>query len=188
MEDIETGNMTVATNGEVDEDDEVNLIANLKQLRTDASNLYGVKHVMDVPGYKGLMAVEYGYISSEVTEKIARDVRRETKNNNGAGMNLLSSIDTLVAASRNVLIRKAATGDWLLPDGEYAPGVRPIRKDHTVNFRTTELATILDYDAKDGREVVLGLYGSEHSIIEANVFLSRWMTDKTRTADEDFLA
>jgi len=187
MEESEIGNMTVATNGELDDDDEQSLIANLRQLRNEASNLYGVTKVMDVPGYEGKLAVEYSYISAEVTEDIARRIRRETKNVNGQGTNLLSSVDTLVAASKNVLIRSDTQGNWMNEDGTYGHTVRPIKRDHVVNFRTVELATILDYDAGDSREVVLGLYGSEHSIIEANVLLSRWMTDKTRVNDEDFL-
>lgn len=184
---IEHTEFDIAGNGEVGEDDEANLIANLRQLRSETANVFGSTKVMEVPGYEGLLAIEYNYISSEVTEKIARDVRRETRSVNGAGTTLLSSLDTLIAASKNVLIRNRAQGDWVTEDGSYAPGVRPIRRDHAVNFRSVELATILDYDAGNSREVVLGLYGSEHSVIEANVFLSRWMTDKTRTADEDFL-
>jgi hypothetical protein len=75
-----------------------------------------------------------------------------------------------------VLIRADVHRNW-----------RPLAKQHQVNFRSLELARTLDYVADDSREVVLGLYGSEHKVIEANIILSRWLTDKTRTADEDFL-
>jgi hypothetical protein len=176
MEDQLTTHTEDVTNGEVDDESQGALLDNLKQLRAEATNLYGTTHIMEVPGYQGLLAIEYQYISSEVTENIARDVRRETKNVNGAGSGLLSSVDTLVAASKNVLIRKDIHHDW-----------RPLDKNRQVNFRSLELARTLDYVADDSREVVLGLYGSEHKVIEANIFLSRWLTDKTRTADEDFL-
>jgi hypothetical protein len=183
--------MTVAptgSNGGVEEEDKQDLLSNLKALRREATDLYGKSKVLEVPGYHGMMAIEYQYISSEVTEKIARDVRRETKNVNGIGTNLLASLDTLIAASKNVLTRReGVSGDWLLEDGTYGPGVRPISGEHQVNLRSTELSRLLDYDAADSREVVLGLFGSEHSVIEQNIFLSRWLTDKTRTADEDFL-
>jgi hypothetical protein len=190
MEDEEvTGVVTSMTNGGIGEEDEQALISNLRQLRADAADLYGKTKVMDVPGYHGMLGVEFQYISSEVTEKIAREVRRETKNVNGQGVSLLSSLDTLIAASKNVLKRakRYASGDWLNEDGTYAEGVTSISKDHQVNFRSDELARILDYDASDPREVVIGLYGSEHKIIQANVLLSQWLTDKSRTADEDFL-
>jgi hypothetical protein len=177
----------VITNGEVDDETQDALLDNLKQLRTEAVDLFGTSKVMEVPGYKGLMAVEYAYISSEVTEHIAREVRRETKNVNGIGTNLLASLDTLIASSKNILIRKEAGSEWVNKDGSYAPGVHPINKSKQVNFKSLELSRILDYPADDSREVVLGVYGSEHKVIEANIILSRWMTDKTRTADEDFL-
>jgi hypothetical protein len=177
MEDTElTTHTEDVTNGEVDDESQGALLDNLKQLRAEATNLFGTTKVMEVPGYKGLLAIEYQYINSEVTEVIAREVRRETKNVNGIGMNLLASLDTLIAASKNVLIRKDTHRDW-----------RPLDKEHQVNFKSLTLARTLDYPADDSRDVVLGLYGSEHSVIEANILLSRWLTDKTRTADEDFL-
>jgi hypothetical protein len=187
MEEVDTDLISVVTNGEVDEESEQNLITNLRQLQKDAADVFGKTKVMDVPGYQGMLGIEYQYISSEVTEKIARDIRRETKHVNGAGTNLLSSVDTLIAASKNVLIRNGNHGEWLNEDGSYAEGVHPINKNHQVNFKNTELARILEYDAMDSREVVLGLYGSEHKIIQANIILSQWLTDKSRTADEDFL-
>jgi hypothetical protein len=177
MEDTElTTHTEDVTNGEVDDESQGALLDNLKQLRAEATNLFGTTKVMEIPGYHGLLAIEYTYINAEVTEMIARDVRRETKNVNGIGMNLLASLDTLIAASKNVLIRKDVQRDW-----------RPLDKEHQVNFKSLELARTLDYPASNSREVVLGVYGSEHSVIEANILLSRWLTDKTRTADEDFL-
>jgi hypothetical protein len=176
MEDELTTVTGVTTNGEVDDEAQGALLDNLKQLRTEATNLYGQNKIMEVPGYQGLLAIEYQYISSEVTESIGRDVRRETKNVNGIGSGLLASIDTLIAASKNVLIRSDVHNEW-----------RPINKNKQVNFKSLEMSRILDYPADDSREVVLGLYGSEHKVIEANIILSRWMTDKTRTSDEDFL-
>ena len=175
-------------NGDGDSEEKDNLLTNLRQLRKDATDLYGHTKVLEVPGYEGLLAIEYQYISSEVTEKIARDVRRETKNVNGIGTNLLASLDTLIAASKNVLIRNSAHGNWIEDDGSYCQGVRGINGGSQVNFKNTALAEILDYDASDSRDVVLGLYGSEHKIVEANIILSRWLTDRTRTSDEDFLA
>jgi len=177
----------MTTLSETEDDEATNLITNLRQLRTDAVDLYGHTKVLDVPGYKGMLAIEYQYISAEVTEKIARDVRRETKNVNGVGTNLLASLDTLIAASKNVLIRRKIQGEWLTEDGGLGIGVKGIGGEHQVNLRSTELAEILNYDAADPRDVVLGLFGSEHKIIEANIILSRWLTDKTRTSDEDFL-
>jgi len=172
----------VSSNGDVGTDD---LLGNLRQLRADAANVFGISKVMEVPGYLGKLAVEYQYINAEVTEEIARSVRRETKNVNGIGTNLLSSLETLIAASKNVLIRKATTDDWVSIDGREH---WPESVTRYVNFRDNmKLANLLDYEAGDSRELVLGLYGSEHKVVEANLILSRWLTDKSRTSDEDFL-
>jgi hypothetical protein len=94
-------------------------------------------------------------------------------------------LETLIAASKNVLIRKATTDDWVSIDGrEHWPEL----VTRYVNFRDNmKLANLLDYDASNSRELVLGLYGSEHKVVEANLILSRWLTDKSRTSDEDFL-
>jgi hypothetical protein len=186
MEDTET-QVDLAANGNGDGEAPPNLIEQLRQTRVEVAEVFGKTHALSVPGYQGLLGIEYVYISSEVTEKIARDVRRETKNVNGIGSSLLSALDTMIAASRNVLVRDEAKGEWLKEDGSLSEGVRGIDTTKQVNLRTTRLAEILNYDAVDGREVVLGLFGSEHKIIEHSLLLSRWMTDSTQTMDEDFL-
>jgi hypothetical protein len=50
------------------------------------------------------------------------------------------------------------------------------------------LARLLNFDADSGREVVLGLFGSEHAITNQNMILSNWLADRTKQLDEDFLA
>ena len=174
------------TPDEVAENGAVDIIESLRQTRAEVADVFGKTKVLDVPGYKGLLAVEYQYISSEVTEKISREIRRETRNVNGSGVTLLASLDTLIAASKRVLIRDKAEGSWTDESGQLSPGVRGIDGDRPVNFRGHRLAEILRYDAGDNREVVLGLFGSEHSVIQQQILLSNWLTDRSRTADEDF--
>lgn len=194
----------VTTGSLADEPDELDgegkaqdIIESLRQQRREVADVYNKTKILDVPGYNGLLAVEYQYINSEVTEDIARKIRRETKNVNGRGLTLLSAVDTLVAASKRVLIRDKAEGDWIDADGNLAPGVRGIESEpraqnvgidnnRPVSLRGTALSKVLKYAADDDRENVMGLFGSEHSVIQTQVLLSNWLTDRSRTADEDF--
>lgn len=131
---------------------------------------------LTVPGYKGLLGIEYRFIDTEVTESIAREVNRETKHNNGVGAGLLSSIDTLVRGCKRVMVRgDARSKEWMSIGGD-----RMIHLDH-------ELAAILGFQASDSRDVVLALFGSEHAIINQNLIYSRWLADTESTQAEDFL-
>lgn len=164
---------------EVDENGEVpeGVMASIREARVEAQPFGRIK-VIEVPGYHGLLAVEYQYIGAEITEAIARKVRRETRAVDGRGSNLLASIDTLRAACKRVLCRRDASDkEWLSVGGSAQPVVR----------LDVKLANLLSYDASDGREVVLGLFGSEHAIIQQNVILGNWLADRTRESDEDFL-
>ena len=190
MEDPELTSVTeaaTATNGAIDEETEGALLDNLKHLRTEAADVFGTTKIMEVPGYHGLLAIEYQYINSEVTEQIARDIRRETKNVNGIGTNLLASLDTLIAASKSVMVRDKLEEEWRPITQSRKEWLAGEQHHKRISFRQMDLSHLLDYSAGDFREVALGIYGSEHAVIEANVILSRWLTDKSRTADEDFL-
>lgn len=153
------------------------LLSDIRQARVDAQP-FGKTKILEVPGYRGLLAIEYQYIGSEITEAIARKVRRETRAANGAGSSLLGSIDTLRAACKRVLVRRNTTDKWISIGGAERPYVR----------LDSQLAGLLNYEADDGREVVLGLFGSEHKIVQQNVILSQWLADQTRQLDEDFLS
>lgn len=163
----------VGQNGDVPAD----LLATLSEARKEAQP-FGKTKLIEVPGYHGLLAIEYQYIGSEITEAIARKVRRETRSVDGQGSGLLASIDTLRAACKRVLCRRSADEkEWISVGGKSKPVVR----------LDTTLSRLLNYDADDGREVVLGLFGSEHAINQQNLIVSQWLADKSRTSDEDFL-
>jgi len=163
----------VSENGDVPTD----VLESIREARVEAQP-FGKTKLIEVPGYHGLLAIEYQYIGSEITESIARKVRRETRAVDGRGSSLLSSIDTLRAACKRVLCRRSVEDkEWMSVGGTTQPVVR----------LDTKLSRLLNYDADDGREVVLGLFGSEHAILQQNIVLSNWLADKTRQADEDFL-
>lgn len=153
------------------------ILSSLRESR-EAAQPFGKTKVLEVPGYNGLLAIEYQYIGSEITEAIARKVRRETRSNGGRGINLLASIDTLRAACKRVLVRKKIGDKWTSIGGANRPFVR----------LDTRISSLLNFNAEDGREVVLGLFGSEHKIVQQNVILSAWLADQTRELDEDFLS
>lgn len=160
-------------NGDVPE----SLLSELRDAQREAQP-FGKTKLIHVPGYNGLLAIEYQYIGSEVTESIARKVRRETRPVDGRGSGLLSSIDTLRAACKRVLCRRTLDGPWMSVGGKGRPIVR----------LDEQLARLLNFDAESGREVVLGLFGSEHAITNQNMVLSGWLADRTKKLDEDFLA
>lgn len=160
-------------NGEVPE----TLLSELREAQHEVQP-FGRTKIIQVPGYNGLLAIEYQYIGSEVTEAIARKVRRETRAVDGRGSGLLSSIDILRAACTRVLCRRTLDGPWMSVGGKARPIVR--LDEH--------LARLLNFDANTGREVVLGLFGSEHAITNQNMILSNWLADRTKQLDEDFLA
>lgn len=173
---IDEGNEVL--NDEVDESNEPgDVLSSIRQAREEAQP-FGKTKILEVPGYRGLLAIEYNYIGSEITEAIARKVRKETRSQNGQGTNLLSSIDTLRAACKRVLCRRKVGDKWISIGGASQPFVR----------LDVTLSSLLGYSANDGREVVLGLFGSEHKIVQQNVILSQWLADQTRETDEDFLS
>jgi hypothetical protein len=160
-------------NGDVPE----SLMGTLREAQREAQP-FGKTKLIHVPGYNGLLAIEYQYIGSEITESIARKIRRETRPVDGRGSGLLSSIDTLRAACKRVLCRRTLDGPWMSVGGKSRPIVR----------LDENLARLLNFDADSGREVVLGLFGSEHAITNQNMILSNWLADRTKQLDEDFLA
>lgn len=166
-------------NDEVDESggDPGDVLSQIRQSREEAQP-FGKTKILEVPGYHGLLAIEYQYIGSEITEAIARKVRRETRAQNGVGSSLLGSIDTLRASCKRVLCRRKVGDKWMSVGGQSRPIVR----------LDTTLSSLLNFPADNGREVVLGLFGSEHKIVQQNVILSQWLADQTRNSDEDFLS
>jgi hypothetical protein len=173
-EEVDDDSDLVEENGEVPDD----VLATLREAQVEVQPL-GKTKILEVPGYKGLLAIEYQYIGSEVTENIARKVRRQTRAIDGRGSGLLSAIDTLRASCKRVVCRRTTDDKkWMSVGGKKLPVVR---LDLT-------LARLLNFDAEDGRDVVLQLFGSEHAITNANLIISSWMTDQTRQMDEDFLA
>jgi len=159
------------------------VLDNIREQRAEVAAVVGKTKILEVPGYKGCLAIEYKYIGSEITENIARKVRRETRSANGQGSTLLASIDTLRAACRRVLVRADTHSKWKSPGGDRMPIVR----------LDSNLARLLKFDPADfdpdnsGRGTVLGVFGSEHKINQANLLVSQWLSDTTREIDEDFL-
>jgi hypothetical protein len=149
----------------------------LGQLRKkrNAVQPFGKTVTLEVPGYDHCLGIEYVYIDADVTEEIGNRVAKELRPLNGKGENFLSSIETLLAACKQVMIRESANEPW-----------RPIDTSRPVRFES-KLAELLDFDADDAREVCIGVFGSEHAIIQQNIILSRWLTDITRDVEADFL-
>lgn len=151
------------------------LFQNLRKARAEIQP-FGNSLTLEVPGYAGLLGIEYKYIDTGVTERIAKKIARELRSVHGEGETLLGSIDTLVAASKQIVVRDDEKAEW-----------RPITQSIIpVKLGDLKLTEILDYQARDAREVVLGLFGSDHAIIRQSVALSQWLSDVTRKVDEDF--
>jgi hypothetical protein len=166
-----TSGPSVATHIDLDGDKAV--IAGIRQQRTELEP-FGQTKIIDVPGYNGMLGIEYNYIDSETTETISRAVAKETRSHGGKGITLLASIDTLIEACRRVVIRGATDQDWrsMPPD--------PVVFD-------SQLSETLGYDAGSSREVVLGLFGSEHAIVQQYMKLSAWLTNVTQDVDDALL-
>lgn len=164
----ESGLPTPVLDGE-DQD----LFSDLKARRA-ALEPAGKTKVLEVEGYEGKLGVEYRYIGSEITEVIQKACMKETKSVGQRGLTLLASLDTLKEACARVMIRGAASEEW-----------RPM-KPEPIKF-DDRLAQKLGFDAVDDRHVILGLFGSEHAVIQQYMKLSMWLTDTTRDVDDDFL-
>jgi hypothetical protein len=166
-----TGGPSVATHVDLDGDKAV--IAGIRQQRTELEP-FGRTLVIEIPGYQGMLGIEYGYIDSEATETISRAVAKETRSHGGKGITLLASIDTLVEACRRVMIRKDTSQDW-----------RPMPPE-PVQF-DSQLSETLEFDASSPREVVLGLFGSEHAVVQQYMKLSAWLTNVNTDVDDALL-
>lgn len=149
-----------------------NLIERLREARREAEQPHDA--VLEVPGYEGLLGVRYKYVSAENIEILGRRLQREIKRDKVKAENLLASIDTLIACCDEVVVRDSEDAGWKsLADP-------PVRFDG-------RLADVLDYEASNARDAVLGLFNNEHAIIRHNIVLSRWLADTTQEVNEDFL-
>lgn len=145
---------------------------------------------LDVPGYQKLLIVRYRYIDGIVTEHMGKKLRKELKKIDGEGETLLGSVDTLIAACEQILVRDPGNENCLRDDKGKVTDLRPIQPGAIPPVQFDErLSEILKFDppARSAREVVRGLFNNDHAIIRQNIALSQWLADTTKEVDQDFL-
>ena len=147
------------------------LIARLRALREEAKADHHLD--LDIPGYEGLLVARFKPYSIAKSEAKANVLRKEMGKKRS--VLLQASCDGLIDACDEVLIRKT-------PDADLQPvdDVTPVRFD-------SRLAELLGIQATTAREVVVGLFPTEQSILAMNVAVSEWLQDVTRDVDEDLL-
>lgn len=161
----------------------------LEEITRQREELQGQHHlILEIPGYNGLLGVRYNNIGTDITEKVGKKLRKELKARGGEGESLLTSLDTLINACDQIVV-KDPDHPRVLPDDKGEPTVwRPIDPDNPVPVRfDRRLASILKFDAGSAREAVLGVFGQEHAVVAQSLAVSRWLTDITREVDQDLL-
>ena len=132
---------------------------------------------LDVPGYGGLIGLRLGPVRGQVLSRIlerARDSRSPEKDYN-------ANADTLIAATREVLIRMRPEDEWtVLPDDDG----EPVKMDD-------RLASRLGLEATKAREVVRELFGQANAPelavgATANEYVE-WATATNAEADETLM-
>lgn len=157
-----------------DSDGVGSVLEQLRQARKDVQPI-GKTEIIEIPGYQHLMAIEFQYVDAEVTEQIAKQVINELRSHNGSGTALLTAIDLIIASTKQIMVRDDVGQVWR-PIIERIPAVKFDEK----------LASLLKFNASSPREVVLGVFGSQHAILGVNMTLSQWLANVTRKADADF--
>lgn len=176
MNDDDAPGMGVATEEETAElagmNGQANLIERLRAARREQEKPHYT--VITIPGYEGLMGVRYKYVSAERIEQLSKKLQREIRKTKAKAEGLLASLDTVIAACEEIVIRGSDDEEW------QSLGDPPIRFDD-------RLAETLGYEADNARDAVLGCFNNEHAIIRHNILVSRWLADTTTEVDESFL-
>lgn len=129
---------------------------------------------LDLPGYDGLLVARFRPFPLEKQE---RKMAEFQKAQGRSPILLKAACDTLIDACEQLMVRKNPGEDPVPIDEDALP---PIAFDNRA-------AELFGFTATTARQVVMGLFGTEQSILAMNVRVSQWMTDVTREADEDLL-
>jgi hypothetical protein len=129
---------------------------------------------LDLPGYDGLMVARFRPFPVEKTErKMAEFQKLQGKQ----PILLKVACDTLIDACEQVLLRKEEGAEPFPIDDEAMP---PIGFD-------SRLSELLEFKADSARQVVLGIFPTEQSILAMNARVSQWMADVTSETDRGLL-
>jgi hypothetical protein len=130
---------------------------------------------LDIPGYDGLLVARFRPFPIEKSEAKAKQLQKLQAAN--APVLLKSACDTLVDACEQLMVRTETGGEPkpIDPDADL-----PIAFD-------SRAAEMFGFQATTARQVVIGLFGTEQSIVAMSVEVSRWMTTLKRETDEDLL-
>lgn len=129
---------------------------------------------LDVPGYEGMLVARFRPFP---VEKAERKMKEFQKLVGKQPVLLKAACDTLIDACEQLMIRKE-------------PGTEPVPIDPDVEppiAFDSRAAELFGFQATTARQVVIGLFPTEQSIVATNVEVSRWMQTLTRDTDEELL-
>lgn len=130
---------------------------------------------LDIPGYDGLLLARFRPFPIEKSEAKAKQLQKLQASN--APVLLKASCDTLIDACEQLMVRTEEGGD-----------PKPIDPDTDVPIAfDSRAAELFGFSATTARQVVIGLFGTEQSIVAMSVEVSRWMTTLQRDNDEELL-
>lgn len=142
----------------------------IEALRAKREELRSRKtEIFHVPGYDGLLAVEYRLLGYDA----AREIGRKHRQKNDPRRLINSQIDTLIAACVNF--------HYVDKDGKY----QTLDGDNVVRYdkRLAEILEIEDHDS--ARQIVLGVFQNEIALIDHHVTVMDWMRTGVREEDEE---
>jgi hypothetical protein len=147
----------------------------LNQLRDKREALKGDHYLdLDIPGYEGMLV---GRFRPFPVEKSERKMKEFQKLVGKQPMLLKAACDTLIDACEQLMVRKEAGAEPQPIDPE---ADAPIAFD-------SRAAELFGFQASTARQVVIGLFPTEQSIVATNVEVSRWMQTLSRDTDEELL-
>lgn len=147
----------------------------LNQLRGKREELKEDHYLdLDIPGYDGMLVGRFRPFPIEKSEKKMREFQKLAGK---APMLLKAACDTLIDACEQLMIRKEAGTEPVPIDPDVDP---PIAFD-------SRAAELFGFPAQTARQVVIGLFPTEQSIVALNVEVSRWMQTLQRDTDEELL-
>lgn len=159
-----------ASDGEINEDGD--LLATLREKRTALKEDHSLD--LDLPGYDGLLVARFRPFPLEKQEKKMAEFQRAQGKQ---PILLKAACDTLIDACEQLMVRKPGQDEPVPIDPDALP---PIAFDDRA-------AKLFKFEAKTARQVVIGLFPTEQSILAMNIRVSNWMTDVTRETDEELL-
>lgn len=162
-----------AASGKVETSDaRANLLSQVREQR-EAVRSEHIKY-LDIPGYNGLLVAKFRPYPVSKGESKTLAIARSRGDNNPVLLGM--SCDNLINACEEILLRNAK-GDLIQIDDEAFP---PIAFD-------VRLADHLGFEAKSARQVLVGLFPTEQSIVAMSGEVSQWLQDTTRDADNELL-